>query len=347
MGVLRRAIDRYFDRRLVDAGDRALELDQRWAHLLRHGSFPLAYAAVSETYVKSFGDAHGFLAYGQKMGETIVLGDPLVSTADAPGLIDEFIARMGRPSFAAVGEATAALLAARGYRVNAFGYDSVIDLAGHSFAGKDGKRIRYATSWLGAQGMRVEERPIEDFSRTEIEAMSVEWRKTRVVARREIRFLNREFAMHSELGVRRFFALSAEGRPQGLVSFDPVFREGETIGYLASNKRRYPQGSAYLDLAIMRHAIDCFRQEGREALWLGLSPLAPAGPSPFRDDPVVRRLFAHAFRSSLCNRKLFSLQGVAEYKNRFRGRRVPAYVAFPPGFNLHRVIALFRLIRVL
>lgn len=347
MAFLRRAIDGYLDRRLAEAGAFALACDERWPHLRRHGGSPLAYAAVSDPAVLAFGDHRGFIAYGQKMGETFVLGDPVAAAEDVPSLIDDFIARMRRPVFVAVGDQTAALLAPRGYRVNLFGHDSVIDLPSHSFAGKDGKRIRYGTSWLKTNGMRVEERCVADFPAGELEAMSEDWRRSRVRTKREIGFLNRPLRIRPEADVRRFFALDGEDRPQGFISFDPVYRADRVIGYLASSKRRYALGSTYLDLAIMRHAIDAFKAEGREALWLGLSPLAPMGPSPYRDDPLLRRFFAFCFGSALVNRKLFNVQGIAEYKQRFRGRKVAAYVACPPGFNLVRMLALFRLIRLI
>ena len=63
------------------------------------------------------------------------------------------------------------VLTRRGYRVNYFGYDTAIDLPGHSFAGGEGKRIRYSTSWLKTNNMRVEERPIEDFPLDKFDAI--------------------------------------------------------------------------------------------------------------------------------------------------------------------------------
>lgn len=347
MRFLRHAIDSLLERRLADAGGLAVARDELWPILREHGTSPFAYTALSDPAVKGFGDRRGLILYGQKMGETFVLGEPMADAADREALVDLFLARMGRCSFVCVGEETARLLAARGYRLNRFGHDNVIDLPGHSFAGGDGKRLRYSTSWLGSNGMRVEERATGDFPADAMRAMSDDWRRSRVRARRELAFLNRRFEFRDEPEVRRFFAVDGEGRPQGVISFDPVFEHGRVAGYLASGKRRFAEGSTYLDLAIMRHAIDRFREEGREKLWLGLSPLAPVEGPAFRDDPLVRRLLDRAYRSGFVNRTYFNLQGIAEYKNRFRGRKVPVYIAFPGGFNLVRLVALLRLVRLI
>jgi lysylphosphatidylglycerol synthetase-like protein (DUF2156 family) len=347
MRVLRQTIDGVLEKRQLAAPDFELDAAERRRLLLAHGDFPLAYAAATEPYLKSFGDARGFLAYGQKMGHTLAMGDPVVGTDDRPALLEEFIGRFRRPAFIAVSEATADILAGFGYRITHFGNDSALDLPNHSFAGKDGKSIRYSTSWMKQNGVTVEERTIEDFPAETMERMSRRWRQTRVSSRREIRFLNRSFTPHSQEGVRRFFALDREGEPIALVSFDPVYRNGEVIGYLASNKRRYPETSSYVDLGIMRHATDLFREEGHETLWLGLSPLARTEAMPGRDDRLLRLLFRWAYGSQWVNSRIFGLQGIAAYKDRYRGRSIPAYVATPGEYSLMTVIALLRLIRLI
>lgn len=345
MGALRRTIDGLFETRRIDAPERELDQAARWRHVRRHGSFPLAYAAVAEPYLKSFGDRRGFIAYGQKMGYTFALGDPICPCEHADSLIGEFMGIFGKPDFVAVGEGTARLLAGRGFRVNRFGHDTAVELPGHSFAGGEGKRIRYATSWLKANGLRIEERSLADFPPGSIATISEKWRRTRVV-RREVRFLNRVLSMQPSPDVRTLFVLDADDAPIGFISFDPLYRDGRVVAYLASQKRRAPEGSAYLDLALMRHAIDLFKAEGLEACHLGLSPLASRERGPFRDDPATRWLFARAYGSAWMNRHIFNLQGIAAYKSRFRGREIPAYIAMPGGFNPLRIVALLRLCRI-
>jgi lysylphosphatidylglycerol synthetase-like protein (DUF2156 family) len=346
MGFLRKKIDRLFERGAVHAPERELSLEERWRHLRRHGDFSLAYSVVSEPYLKSFGDERGFIAYAQNMGYTFALGEPLAGPEHMEALLDDFIRTFGKPVFASINETTSRLLQKRGYRVNYFGYDTCIDLPGHTFAGGDGKKIRYTTSWLKTNGMRVEERRLDDFAPELLAPIARRWRETRV-ARREVRFLNRSVLTADAPDVRRFFVVTAEDQPLAFISFDPVYRDDRIIGYLASQKRRDPEGSSYLDLGIMRHAIDRFKAEGLEVCYLGLSPLAPMGTESFRDDPLIRRLFRFAYESAWTNRRIFNVQGIAAYKRRFRGREIPYYIATPPGPNIIRLTALLRLMRLI
>ncbi|WP_157016458.1 phosphatidylglycerol lysyltransferase domain-containing protein [Mesorhizobium xinjiangense] len=347
MKLLRRTVDNILEKNHISAPDRELDAAERRSHLVAHGDFPLAYAAATEPYLKSFGDQRGFVAYGQKMGYTFAMGDPVAGAADRAKLIEEFIATFRQPSFAGISREVAEILAGLGYRITQFGLDSVLDLPGHSFAGKDGKSIRYATSWMRQNAITVEERPIEDFPAETIERMSQQWRRTRVNSRREIRFLNRSFLPQPEEGVRRFFAVDPAGKPIALISFDPIYRNGAVTGYLASSKRRYPETSSYVDLGIMRHATDCFREEGHETLWLGLLPMVRTKPLPGRDDPLLRAIFAWAYRSKWVNARIFSLQGIAAYKDRYRGRDIPVYVATPGRYSAVTLIALLRLIKLI
>ena len=348
MGFLRDAIDTFLESRTIAPGGREVTAEERWRHLRAYGDTSLAFSAVSEPYLLSFGDSRGFIPYARRMGYSFALGDPIAAPADRAGLIDDFIAAFRRPGFVAVGQDTASLLASRGYRVNHFGYDTAIRLHGHSFAGREGKNIRYATSWLKANGMTVEERRGEDFAPGTLKRISLRWRETRVANKRQIRFLNRVFSESEAPGVRRFFALTPAGEPLAFISFDPIHRGGRVIGYLASNKRRDPEASGYVDLGIMRHAIDVFKTEGLDVALLGLSPLAGLERGPFRGDPLVRRLFRVAYDSPWVNSRIFNMQGIAAYKKRFRGEELPNYLALPPGRGRFlMLIALLRLIRLI
>lgn len=347
MPIFFRTFSAMLERRTVRVPERELALPERWKHLRQHGDFPLAYPAVTERYLSTFGDARGMITYAQKMGFTFALGDPVASPAATDGLLSEFIDAFGDPVFVASQRHTAERLAGKGYRINAFGYDSVIDLPGHSFKGGSYKRIRYASSWLEGKGGQVIEMPPRAVSSRDIRNMSSEWRKTRVTPR-ELLFLNRRFAVEPEKDVRRFYAITGEGAPIGCISFDPVYADGRVTGYLASQKRRLPEETAYLDLAIMRHAIDTFRDEGRDAVYLGISPIADIDVSGFkRELHWLRRALQQANKSDWVNTRYFNSRGLAEYKNRFRGRRVPLYLCLPPrGPGVLRLLALLILIQV-
>jgi lysylphosphatidylglycerol synthetase-like protein (DUF2156 family) len=344
---LRRIIDSILERRLPEATEWQVTADQRREHLLRHGDFALAYECAMEPGLSSFGDRRGFIAYERKMGHTFALGDPVADPATVDSLIHDFAGHLRGPTFVAIGQATAERLAARGFHVTHFGHDTVIDLAGHTFAGGAGKPIRYASSWIATNGMTVAEARFEDFTQDSIRHLSRSWRQSRVNFRREVGFLNRRLQARSEEGVRTFFATDAAGVPVGFVVFDPVYRDGRILGYLASGKRRDPERSAYLDMGVMRHAIDVFKAEGREAVWLGLSPIADLHRGPFRDSALLHKVMAGGYRSAYVNNRIFNFAGIAAYKRRFRGREIPLYIASPPGSDFTRLVALLRVVRLI
>ncbi|MCG6884409.1 MAG: phosphatidylglycerol lysyltransferase domain-containing protein [Silicimonas sp.] len=347
MSLIFRTLDKILERNTPAAPDRVVSADMRWRHLRHYGDFPLAYPCATERYLSTFGDDRGLISYAQKMGITYALGDPVAQGDAQSALLDEFIGAFGRPVFVACQRQTAEKLSALGYSVNEFGYDSVIDLEGHSFAGGAYKRVRYGTNWLESHGMSISEDLDGSTPKKAIKRLSGRWRKTRVT-RREIRFLNREFSPQIEPDVRRFIARYEDGGLAGLLNFDPVYSQGRITGYLASQKRRLPKDSAYLDLAMLRHAIDTFQAEGLQSVFLGITPIADIEPSGFdRELGWLRRGLQAAHGSDWVNSRIFNSRGLAEAKNRFRGRRVPLYLCLPGrGSNMLRAIGLLRLLRL-
>ena len=312
----------------------------------RFGDFPLAYPMAVEPYLQAFGYGDGAIAYTQEAGFTFALGDPVAAPASTGPVLDAFVDRFRDPVFVASQRPTAAHLAARGYRVTVFGHDSVIQLRDFDFSGGAHKRIRYASSWLRARGGTIVEHSAAGISKQEIARLSRDWKASRVSSR-ELRFLSRSFSWKPEPETRRFYAMSAEGKPLGLVGFDPIYEDGAIIGYLASQKRRQADDTAYLDLAIMRQAIETFRDEGRRTVHLGISPLAGIEPSGFRETAWLRRSLLKAHGSDWVNTRIFNSRGLSTYKSRFRGAPLPLYLCLPPsGTGILRMAALLVLLRV-
>src|SRR5690349_1872515 len=122
--MARKLIDAVLERAHVAAPDAEVGAADR-ARLARlHGGFSLAHATIDPEAVSAFGDAQGYLAYGQRMGYAFALGDPVTSRENAPALLRRFIERFREPCFVQISERTARLLADEGYRVTPFGVDT-------------------------------------------------------------------------------------------------------------------------------------------------------------------------------------------------------------------------------
>ena len=316
-------------------------LETRLDLVRRHGSFTLAYSAAVQPGLDHFGDERGFIAYRKIAGTALVLSDPVAAAGEIPGLIDRFRAEHRDACFIQVSRPVARLLADRGYFVNEMGTETRLDLAGYAFDGKEKRNLRMATNRMRARGYATRECAMADLDRGEVERVSNGWRATRTIRNREVVFLNRPFTHDDGPDVRRFFTFDPEGRLVAFGFFDPVYENGDVVGYSTSFKRRLPEADLKAGQAITRIAIEQFQREGRKWLFLGLSPLADIEDREFRCNRLVSAWFRFGYRNALFNRFIYNLQGHAEHKREFRG------VAFQTYYASDRVLALPRLFRLL
>ncbi|HEV7252428.1 MAG TPA: phosphatidylglycerol lysyltransferase domain-containing protein [Mesorhizobium sp.] len=341
-GALRRGFDRLLDRRLKGLNAAELPAEDRLDAFMRFGDHSLAYSASVQP-LHAWGGRDGFIAYGRLMGQAVALGDPIAPIEARAGLLKSFIAAAGRPSFAEVSPDVARLLAGFGYRATQMGVDTRLDLQRHDFSGGKGKALRYAERWLKTNGFGLGE--MEEFPGLDgtVAEMSRRWREGRIVKRREMAFLNRGFPKKPEPLMRRFVLVDPEGRLNCLLFMDPIARDGEVIGYMTSFKRRAPDASAHAEMGLTKFAVERLKEEGREKLMLGLSPLLDLRPSGFPESRAFRALLQALYASDLVNRRVFNVQGHAAFKRRFHGKEEPRYFAWAKGSPLLPFLATLRL----
>ena len=182
----------------------------------------------------------------------------------------------------------------------------------------------------------------------EIGAVSEAWRATRPTGHREVTFLNRPLTTDPDPAVRRFALRDDGGVLQAYVYFDPLYRGGAVVGYVTSIKRRRPDAPGLGEAAVMKHAIERFKAEGRAELRLGLSPFAPdtdgrRPAGPYRQNKMLATTFRLAFGAGWLNRGFYALENHAAYKYRFRGTEDRTYYAAPTFWNFRPLTALARL----
>ena len=324
-----------------------LSMHERSALLRRYGDFTLAYSACHQEGISHFGDADGWIAYAERLGYTFVLGDPMTSDDNRESLIRRFVSSYPNSSFIQVGHQTAAVLNRIGYRINAMGVDTLIDLDEFSFRGKRKERYRYAYNWLCTHGFRCFESTISEVRRPRLKRLSLAWRKTRPIRKREVCFLNRPMVFRDEVDTRLFFLTDSTNQLFAFIGLDPLYRDGKVIGYVTTFKRRDPAGPSYSEQGLMKFVIDQLKEERRQELHLGLSPLAQIAPHEFRGNSSMGLVWSYAFNASWINRHFYNLQGHAAYKRRFRGEEIQTYFATKGFFNYGRIFALLRLCGVI
>ncbi|MFK7766333.1 MAG: phosphatidylglycerol lysyltransferase domain-containing protein [Mariniblastus sp.] len=327
----------------LDEVDTGLSLDTRMSLLSQYGDFTLAYSTAVQPRLMHFGDDRGYIAYRKRLGLTFVLGDCVAPDSRSGLLLDEFLKQHRRVSFCQVGPRTAKLLADRGYFLNEMGVDTTLDLQQYDFKGKEKEWLRYAANWTNRRGYKVVESSFSEISPERVEAISEAWRKTRTVKRKEVRFLNRPIVLRDEPDVRKFFLLSPEKEVLAFAFLDPLYRDGENVGFVTAFKRRHPDSPQYAEQAIMKFAIEKLKQEGVAELKLGLSPLARITDEEFKSGVMTRWLFQTGYNARWVNRYFYNVVGHDEYKLRFRGDEEKAYFACSSRFSIPSLFALIGL----
>lgn len=343
MSGIRKAVDRLLDRKAQRVPKTVLTLDERMGAVRRWGDFSLAYSTAVQDGLSHFGSPDGYVAFSSKMGTVIALADPVASAEAAPALIDAFVAAAGTPCFAEITRPTADLLARKGYRIAHMGVDTALDLASFDFSGKRKETVRYSERWLEKNGYRMVEADELPGAEEGIRALSKAWRAQRIVKGREMAFLNRPFPKEPDPNQRRFLLVHPEGRIESLLYFDPIFRNGETVGYLTAFKRKRPEATSHAEIGLTKRATDIFKAEGRERVMLGLSPVAGMAPSGYAESAAFRSLMERLYDADVVNRRIFNLKGHAAFKRRFHGREEPRYFAWKSGIPVWQFISLLRL----
>ncbi len=319
---------------------------QRQALLERHGRFALAYSVAHQPDLRHFGDADGFLSYCMVGSTAFVLADPLAPPARHGSLIDAFVAEKGDVTFWQVSRETAAVLAGRGFAINALGIESVVDLGLFNFSGPRRRSFRTAANRFRRTGHRVVERPLGEFDPAALRGISEGWRRTRTTRRHEMRFLVRPAVLSDEPGVRKFFIVDAQDQPVAFAFFDPVHEDGRLAGYLSATRRWLPDADPLSAYFLVHEAVERFREERVERLYLGLMPFHRIEDDEFERDWLTRRVFRLVYTNRLANWLIYPSQTLARHKESYDGTTRQTYCAQNTRPSLPRLLKLLRACRV-
>jgi len=270
----------YLADRLEAAPPRAgLPLDERLAHVQRHGSGVLAWSSLRHgvSALSVPGDAEGgYVPYAVKGRTAAMVGDPVCHPSALPAAVDAFLGHCARerlsPVAVQVTQAVADLLAHRGVRSNRMGDEAELDLASFDVdvAGPGFRKLRKQRNAVARQGVTVREATYDEVPYQVVERVSSEWLEKKL-NRRELDLLMRPLPRGDEPGVRKFFAFLGE-ELIGFVIFNPLYQGGRVVGYL-SDVERYKRTQGSVRDLIVLEAARVFRAEGRTRLSLGLAPL--------------------------------------------------------------------------
>ncbi len=253
----------------------------------------------------------------------IVFTNPLVSRADMSALLDEFEEASEYPIiYVAVDREVADVLCSRRYCINQIGSESAIKLSRFSVRGKKKKQLRHASHFGERCGAEVRELSWRDVDAAQVKEVSLEWRQSKGVKRRELAYATRPPVYGDEWGVRKFYCMRG-GELLAFVFFDPYYEAGTLKGYCANILRSRPDRvcNGALDFTILE-AIKVFQAEGVPELSLGIAPLSNLQReiNERRSVRLISRLFYDY------GNRLYSFRGLAYHKSRYRPNETPWYL---------------------
>ena len=319
------------------------QIDDRLALVRQFGTFTQAYSTAVQDGIEHFWHEGCYLAYRKKWGVACVLADPVGPAELHEPLLRAFVREFRRTCFWQIGRPTAEILTSCKFWVNEMGCDTRLDLADYRFTGKKKERLRHATNWLAKHDFEIRSGTYaEDIDLEEIRRLSETWQTTRQT-RHLVHFFNRPLVLKDEPDVRKFFLFNPTGKIVAFVFFDPIYREGQVIGYSPAVKRRLPDAPLRAEEGIMKGAIEQFRREGLEQVMLGLSPLAGIEDREFPANPLVHMSWSRGLNAWWLNRFFYNLRGHADFKRRFVGIEEQTYYASDCLLNDFRVIASLKM----
>lgn len=296
------------------------------SYLTRHGCHSLSYSTLQPGLTHFVEETLGYLAYRRIGRFSFVLADPVCADSDIPTLIDRFHEAFDRPAYVHVGRRTAEVLANRGYRCNRMGQESTVDLRRFRPTWRSHRSIRESVRRFRRADLTVMESSLKEMAALgigldNIRSVSDLWLRRQ--GGRELRFLTRQMNLNGATEIRRFFMLRGDDLV-GFTFFDPVYSNGQVVGYCPNiarfDDRSLPTGrSAYINLVAGRQ----FEREGIHRLYLGLLPLDGDLRADLPESRLLRLMFQTARRHSIG----FNFEGLARHKAQYRGDVSGVYYA--------------------
>jgi lysylphosphatidylglycerol synthetase-like protein (DUF2156 family) len=350
---------------------------------LEHGrsacSYSVAFDADFERHHCSRVDAIFCFSRCAPLRVTGCFFDPLCCEEDVPAALDEFMeARQqvgDRIFFWQCGPLMAAALAQRGYLVNVCGLENNVRLP----LALGGRRMRGLRRQVGAarrKGLTVEaiDGDADATVWAELRSVTNRWLRSRPQSR-EIRRATRRTPHTAEAHCTKVVCRAPDGRAVGWAALDHSYQGGELVG-CGLNAVRYDSSASQgiaallaLDGAMIVHQREQQRQQPGEPgagfpllLALGESPLpssstveavalASSGtPDGMETGSDVRRWPSSSFVDALFTlvrergRRFYGVQGLGEWKRKYRAEQVVTYCAVGNELPLREVFAALVLI---
>lgn len=272
------------------------------------------------SWVATWDDKHfmrtgaGIVAYQQRAGVAIALGDPLGPSAGRAQSVREFIDGVEHagliPCFFSATDATRAAVPAS-WRSLVVADDTIVDLPELSFTGKRWNSVRTSINRAAREGVVFRLTHLKDEPwgvQAQLQAISEMWVGDRGLP--EMGFTLGTLSEAEDPDVRLAVAVSPDGDVDGFLSWMPVFGpNGVVDGWTLDLMRRREGGFGPVMEYLIAQSAMTFRDEGAKFMSLSGAPLAhdyPPGAGTMADlaewlsdalEPVYGFRSLHRFKS--------------------------------------------------
>ncbi len=317
--------------------------------LKKYGNHCLAYSSLQDgLYYEHLKDI-GYIAYlpfnhffWSRKGTKIVLADPICDVHHYQKITQYFINKHKDVVFIQASDEFASVLNELGYEVNQFGIETELPIQSYDLKGKHKSKLRQWRNKCKREGVEVREvsSVIDNSSSGEIQALSDEWVKKK--GGHEMTFLTRPLSFDTEPDVRYFQAYK-DDELIAVSVFDPMFSNGEVVGYYHNIDRishLAPHGtSAYIVL----QALEVFKKEGKELISLGMSPLYGIKRTEYRYNNFLHDALFFTYKNL---EFLYPFKGNAGHKKKFYGTTKRVFFSSTKGNSLWQLLVALKAIKL-
>lgn len=305
-------------------------------HLLKtQGGGPLSWMTTWEgmQYLRT---GTGIVAYQEHLGVAIALADPLGPSDGLDDSVRTFIATMEKdaiiPCFFSASEATKDAVPP-GWRSLIIAEDTIVDLPGLSFTGKQWAHVRTAMNRAEREGVTVRLSTLAEEPwgvRQQIRSVSESWVGDKDLP--EMRFTLGTLHEAEDPAVRLALAVSSVGDVEGFLSWLPVFgSDGAVRGWTLDLMRRREGGFGPVMELLIGASAKQFADEGAETMSLSGAPLAH---QPTADEGTIARLLSQL---SSALEPVYGFSSLHRFKQKFHPRYEPIYLLYRDEGDLARI----------
>ncbi|MCH6230608.1 DUF2156 domain-containing protein [Microbacterium sp. CFH 31415] len=304
--------------------------------LRAHGGGTLSWMTTWDGNSYARTESGGIIAYQRRAGVAIVLADPLGAEASRTASVAEFIRTAEHaglvPCFFSAGEATRAAVPA-GWRSIVVADDTIVDLPGLEFTGKQWSAVRTSLNRAGREEMTFRLTRLADEPwgiRQQLRAISEMWVGDKGLP--EMGFTLGTLDQAEDPEVRLALAISPQGDVDGFLSWLPVYGgDGTVRGWTLDLMRRRDGGFGPVMEFLIGSSARQFSEEGAEIMSLSGAPLA----HDYSPDAGAIASLSDWLADSL--EPVYGFQSLHRFKSKFHPRYETMYLLFRDEADLTRI----------